>query len=143
MKKLFIAALVLLTALLLHVSSAQAQAVAPNFPAPGSPARPTAPATSLNEARTHRQQQMSSEDAARDQQLQILEARTGNTSFAAERGGPARQLDKSGGAFTVRKFKALPGQEHKKGESRQVVMGGRTTGKPLVHSHGRKRFLFF
>ncbi len=90
-----------------------------------------------------RQQQMSPEDAARDQQLQILEARTGNTSFAAERGGPARQLDKSGGAFTVRKFRALPGQDHKKGESHQVVLGGRTTGKPLVHNHGRKRFLFF
>ncbi|WP_460583853.1 hypothetical protein [Hymenobacter arcticus] len=127
----------------MSAASAQAQAVAPDFPAPGSPARSTAPTTSLDGARSRRQQQMSPEDAARDQQLQILEARTGNTSFAAERGGPSRQLDKSGGGFTVRKFKALPGQEHKKGESRQVVMGGRTTGKPLVHKHNRKKFLFF
>ena len=87
---------------------------------------------------------MSPEDAARDQQLQVLEARTGNTSFGAERGGPFRQLDKAGGSFTVRKFRALPGQEQKKGESRRVQMGGRTTGKPLVHGHGKKkRFLFF
>jgi len=141
-KKIVVAAPLLFTALLLSASSAKAQAVPPDFPA-GSPARPAAPSTALDGVRTRRQQQMSPEDAARDQQMQILEARTGNTSFAAERGGPARQLDKSNGGFTVRKFKALPGQEHKKGESRQVVMGGRTTGKPLVHKHNRKRFLFF
>lgn len=142
MKKIVVAAPLLFIALL-SAASAKAQAVAPDFPAPGSPARPATPTTALDGARSRRQQQMSPEDAARDQQLQILEARTGNTSFAAERGGPARQLDKSGGAFTVRKFKALPGQEHKRGESRQVVMGGRTTGKPLVHKHNRKKFLFF
>jgi hypothetical protein len=142
-KKIVVAAPLLFIALLLSVSSAIAQTVAPDFPASGSPARPGAPTTALDGARTRRQQQMSPDDAARDQQLQILEARTGNTSFAAERGGPARQLDKSGGAFTVRKFKALPGQEHKRGESRQVVMGGHTTGKPLVHKHNRKKFLFF
>lgn len=142
-KKLFFATPLLVTALLLGASSVHAQAVAPDFPASGSPARPTTSTIAPDGARTRRQQQMSPEDAARDQQMQLLEARTGNTSFAAERGGPARQFDKSGGAFTVRKFKALPGQEHKKGESRQVVMGGHTTGKPLVHKHGRKRFFFF
>jgi hypothetical protein len=87
---------------------------------------------------------MSPEDAARDQQMQLLEARTGNTSFGAEKGGPYRQLDKTGSSFTVRKFKALPGQEQKRGESRRVLMGARTTGKPLVHDHGRKKkFLLF
>ncbi len=87
---------------------------------------------------------MSPEDAARDQQLQVLEARTGNTSFGAERGGPYRQLDKGGNAFTVRKFKAMPGQEQKRGVSKRVVMGANPKGKPLVHDHGRKKkFLFF
>jgi hypothetical protein len=87
---------------------------------------------------------MSPEEAAHDQQMQLLEARTGNTSFGAERGGPYRQMDKTGGSFTVRKFRALPGQEQKRGESRRVLMGARTTGKPLVHDRGRKKkFLFF
>lgn len=144
MKKLtLLAPAVALAALLLTSAAAQAQTTAPNFPAPGSPARPAAP-SAPDDARTRRQQQMSPEDAARDQQLQLLEARTGNTSFGAERGGPYRQMDKAGGAFTVRKFRALPGQEQERGVSRRVVMGGRTKGKPLVHDHGRKKkFLFF
>ena len=87
---------------------------------------------------------MSPEDAARDQQLQLLEARTGNTSFGAGKNGPYRQMDKAGGSFTVRKFRALPGQEQERGVSRRVTMGGRTKGKPLEHDHGRKKkFLFF
>jgi len=140
-KNLLVAASLAASTFLLLIP-AQAQTVAPDFPAPGSPARP--PATTLDPARARRQQQMSPEDASHDQQMQLLEARTGNTSFGAERGGPARQLDKAGGSFTVRKFKALPGQEQKRGESRQVLVGGRTKGKPLVHDHGqKKRFLFF
>lgn len=129
---------------LLATTSTQAQTTAPNFPAPaGSPAR-SAPTPTGSADRMRRQQQMSPEDAARDQQLQILEARTGNTSLGAERGGPYRQLDKDGSSFTVRKFRALPGQEQKRGVSRRVQMGARTNGKPLVHDHGRrKKFLFF
>ncbi|WP_151089407.1 hypothetical protein [Hymenobacter baengnokdamensis] len=142
MKKLVVSAPLAIMALLL-AAPAQAQSAAPNFPAPGTPARP-ASASSPDAARTRRQQQMSPEDAARDQQLQVLEARTGNTSFGVEKGGPYRQLDKTNGSFTVRKFKALPGQEQEKGVSRRVVMGAHTTGKPLVHDHGRKKkFLFF
>ena len=134
---------ILAGAALLGAPAARAQTSAPDFPAPGSPARP-APTPPADANRTRRQQQMSPDDAARDQQLQVLEARTGNTSLGAERGGPFRQLDKTGGSFTVRKFRALPGQDQKKGESRRVRMGGRTTGKPLVHEHGKKKkFLFF
>lgn len=127
--------------LLVSAAGAQAQSTAPNFPAPGSPARPTAPVFK-DDARARRQQQMSPDDAARDQQMQLLEARTGNTSFGAEKGGPYRQLDKTGNSFTVRKFKALPGQEQKRGESRRVLMGAHTTGKPLVHDR-KKKFLLF
>lgn len=122
-------------------AGAQAQSTAPNFPTLGSPARPNAPAFK-DDTRARRQQQMSPEDAARDQQMQLLEARTGNTSFGAERGGPYRQMDRAGGSFTVRKFKALPGQEQKRGESRRVLMGAHTTGKPLVHDR-KKKFLLF
>lgn len=143
MKSLFGVACAFGAALLLDNSVAQAQSTAPNFPEPGSPARP-APASLIDPARTRRQQQMSPEDAARDQQMQLLEARTGNTSFGADRNGPYRQFDKAGNAFTVRKFKALPGQEQKRGVSRRVQVGSDPKGKPLVHSHGRKkRFLFF
>jgi hypothetical protein len=84
---------------------------------------------------------MSPEDAARDQQLQIMEARTGNTSFGMERGGPARQRDNASGGFTVRKFRELRGQEQEKGTSRRVPMGARTTGKPLKQK--KHKFLFF
>lgn len=132
----------LATALAITTPVAKAQSTAPDFPAAGSPARPAA--SLVDPARARRQQQMSPEDAARDQQLQVLEARTGNTSFGTERGGPYRQLDKAGNAFTVRKFKAMPGQEQKRGMSKRVVMGANPKGKPLVHDRGRKkRFLFF
>ncbi len=134
-------AAVIFAGLLLTAAGAQAQSTAPNFPAPGSPARPNAPAFK-DDARARRQQQMSPEDAARDQQLQLLEARTGNTSLGAERGGPYRQMDKAGSSFTVRKFKALPGQEQKRGETRRVQMGAHTTGKPLVNGR-KKKFLLF
>ena len=84
---------------------------------------------------------MSPEDAARDQQLQIMEARTGNTSFGMERGGSARPQDKAAGSFMVRKFRELPGQEQQKGTTRRVQMGARTTGKPLTQK--KHRFFFF
>lgn len=143
MKTRFEAAFLLGSGLLLSSLVASAQATAPDFPTSGSPAQPGS-ASLVDPARTRRQQQMSPEAAARDQQLQVLEARTGNTSFGAERGGPYRQLDKGSNAFTVRKFKAMPGQEQKRGVSKRVVMGANPKGKPLVHDHKRKKkFLFF
>ena len=142
MKKVFVVTLLVTSGLVLYAVGAQAQATAPDFPSSARPARPAADGPT--DARARRQQQMSPEDAARDQQLQLLEARTGNTSFGAERGGPYRQMDKAGSSFTVRKFRALPGQDQKRGESRRVPMGARTTGKPLVHDHSRKKkFLLF
>jgi len=107
-------------------------------------APPAGAAPPADAARARRQQQMSPADAARDQQLQVLEARTGNTSFGVEKGGPYRQLDKTSGSFTVRKFRALRGQEQERGKSRRMPTGARTHGQPLVHEHGRKkRFLLF
>lgn len=143
MNNCFAAALLVGSALLLAAPTARAQSAAPDFPAA---AKVASPPRSLpaDAARARRQQQMSPEDAARDQQLQVMEARTGNTSFGMERGGPARQQDKGSGSFTVRKFKELPGQEQQKGTTRRVLMGARTNGQPLVHKHKTKhKFLFF
>jgi hypothetical protein len=133
-KKLLATGLFAGSVILLNVSAAQAQSSAPTR---------EASANAVDPARMRRQQQMSPEDAARDQQLQILEARTGNTSFGAGTNGPARQYDKSNGAFTVRKFKVMRGQKQKHGMSRQAP-GIDPKGKPLVHDHSRKKkFLFF
>lgn len=127
------------------VCTAHAQTTAPDFPAaPAASAAPRpAPKLPVDAARAKRQAQMSPEDAARDQQLQVMEARTGNTSFGTERSGPAK--DKSTGGFTVRKFRELRGQEQQKGSTRRVLMGARTTGEPLNHKHkaGKHKFLFF
>ena len=129
-------------ALFCAAPAARAQTTAPDFPTAGSPPRP-APTPPGSPDRARRQQQMTPEEAARDQQMQLLEARTGNTSLGAERGGPFRQFDKAGGSFTVRKFRALPGQEQQRGVSRRVPMGAHPKGKPLVHGHKKHRFLFF
>jgi hypothetical protein len=132
--KLFSAGLLVGSFILLSVAAAQAQS---------STSIGGATANAMDPARMRRQQQGSPEDAARDQQLQILEARTGNTSFGAGNNGPIRQYDKSNGAFTVRKFKVMRGQKQKHGMSRQAP-GINPKGKPLVHEHNRrKKFLFF
>jgi hypothetical protein len=138
-KNLFAAGLLASSFILLGASAAQAQS-----PAAGNPAAGDSPsAKAIDPARTRRQQQMTPEEAARDQQLQILEARTGNTSFGASSGGAYRQYDKTNGSFTVRKFKAMRGQENKRGIGHQAP-GSVTKGQPLVHNHGRKKkFLFF
>lgn len=139
--KIFVAALLAGAALL--PAAALAQVTAPDFPTQPTAAAPRqATKLPVDAARMRRQQQMSPEDAARDQQLQIMEARTGNTSFSMERGGPSRQPDKGNGGFTVRKFRQLRGQEEKRGETRRVAMGARTTGQPLNHKK-KHRFLFF
>lgn len=137
MKNLFAAGLLSGSLVLVGALSVQAQTAAP------SPAANDAAGKAIDPARLRRQQQMTPEDAARDQQLQILEARTGNTSFGAGSGGAYRQYDKRNGGFTVRKYKAMPGQENKRGLGHQAP-GSVTKGEPLVHNHGRKKkFLFF
>ncbi|MFD1871804.1 hypothetical protein [Hymenobacter bucti] len=123
---------------LLSALPAQAQSSAP-----GSASAGEAPTQSIDPARTRRQQQMAPEDAARDQQLQILEARTGNTSFGASSGKPSHQYDKGSGGFTLRKYRAMPGQENKRGAGHQAS-GSVTKGQPLVHNHKKKKkFLLF
>lgn len=85
--------------------------------------------------------QQTPEEAAQEQQLRILEARAGNTSFGDGNGSAFRQLDKNSGGFTVRKFKALPGQDNKRGEGHQAP-GIDPKGEPLKAKHKRNFFSF-
>ena len=127
---------------LLAAPTAQAQA-APNFPT--DPAATRAPRPNVQEAaRQQRRAAMSPDEARRDEQMALLEARTGNTSFS--RGGPERQLDKNtgGGGFTVRKFKSRPGQMAGDQRGQGHYRGGiDPPGKPLEHKHPKKKFGLF
>ena len=142
--RFLVAALTLAAIGLASAPAAQAQA-APNFP--GNPAATgRAPRANPQEAaRQQRRAQMSPDEARHDEQMALLEARTGNTSFS--RGGPERQLDKAtaGGGFTVRKFKSRPGQMGGDQRGQGHYRGGiDPAGKPLVHKHKtRKRFGIF
>lgn len=98
-------------------------------------------------ARNQRRATMTPDEAKRDQQMELLEARTGNTSFGGRNSAPERQFDsnRSGNGFMVRKFKTQPGKPgyvSKRGSSHPVG-GSNPAGKPLVHKHGHKKFLFF
>jgi hypothetical protein len=109
-------------------------------------ARSTSGTNAMELARNQRRAAMTPEEIKRDQQLELLEARTGNTSFGG-RSGPERQFDsnRSGGGFMVKKFKGKAGfMEQKRGQSHPIG-GSNPAGKPLVHKHknSKKKFLFF
>lgn len=82
------------------------------------------------------------EEVAQEQQLRILEARSGNTSLGDGNGGAFRQLDKNSGGFTVRKYKSLRGQENKRGEGHQAP-GIDPKGEPLAQRKQKKKYSFF
>lgn len=132
------------------VAGARAQ-TGPAFPEPGQRKNSEPPRTSANNAqelaRNQRRAAMTPDEIKKDQQLSLLEARTGNTSFGTK--GPDRQFDanRPGGGFIVRKFRAQAGKpgyaENKRGQS-HFMGSSNPEGKPLVHKHARKhRFLFF
>lgn len=144
------AALLVLSAALI-TSRAQAQAgAAPDFPAatPAAPAAPTNPRLSpAARAREERRQRMSPDEARRDQQLEILEARAGggtaNTSFGRS-ASQARQYENGAGGFKVRKFKdQRPGAKRQKRGETHYVGGIDPKGQRLVDKKRRKHFLFF
>jgi hypothetical protein len=148
--KIFFAA-ALLSGLSLGLSSAAHAQTGPAFPMPGqgsseANARSTSGTNAQELARNQRRAAMTPDEIKRDQQLELLEARTGNTSFGG-RSGPERQFDsnRSGGGFMVKKFKSKSGtMEQKRGQS-HIIGGANPAGKPLVHKHknAKKRFLFF
>lgn len=148
MKTYFAAAL--LSALTLGSVSVVRAQTGPAFPMPGQGSEAGARRNSngtnaLELARNQRRAAMSPADIKRDQQLELLEARTGNTSFGGRNGAPERQFDsnRSGNGFMVRKFKAKAGfAEQKRGMSHPIG-GSNPAGKPLVHRRSHNRFLFF
>ena len=150
MKSLLAAALI--SGLNVFAASAVHAQIGPAFPAPGQSSESNARrknGTNAEElASNQRRAAMTPDEIKRDQQLELLEARTGNTSFGGRNGAPERQFDsnRNGSGFMVRKFKAQAGKpgyaEQKRGMSHP--MGGfNPAGKPLVHKHGRKKFLLF
>ena len=147
---------ILLTAVLLSglgiiaVSSASAQATGPAFPTPGqasseSNARRSAANSTDELLRNQRRAAMTPDQIKEDQQLELLQARTGNTSLGRN-GTPDRQFDSNRGrnGFMVRKYKAKKGFSELKRGVGHSVGGANPPGKPLVHKHNRKKnFLFF
>jgi len=96
-------------------------------------------------ARMQQRMSMNPDEVKRDQQIEILEARAGggtaNTSFGRA-AGPARQMEKGRGGFSVLNFKDKRGTaQQKRGVGRRAGSID-PKGKPLSHKK-KKRFLFF
>ena len=147
--KIVLAAALLSGLSLVATSAAHAQ-TGPAFPTPGQTtseegARRTSAVNAQELARNQRRAAMTPDELKRDQQMELLEARTGNTSFGGN-GGPERQFDsgRSGNGFMVKKFKTKAGfLENKRGQT-HYVGGSNPPGKPLVHKHKSKnKFLLF
>lgn len=127
----------------LAAPAARAQASGPAFPAPASVDERISSGNADGLARNQRRAAMTPDEVKRDQQLALLEARTGNTSFTRS-GAPERQFDSSRGGFIVRKFKDRPGTAKQRRGLSHPIGAGNPEGKPLVHKSQRKRkFLFF
>ena len=137
----------------LAASRVQAQSSAPNFPAAAptatAPAAPVKPNQSpAAKARDERRQRMSPEEARRDQQMEVLEARAGggtsNTSFGRE-ASQSRQYERGGGGFKVKQFKdKRPGANRPQRGQTHSAGGIDPQGKPLRHNNrGRNHFGIF
>lgn len=104
-------------------------------------------ASAAEMARMQRRMSMNEDEARRDKQMEILEARSGmtsNTSLSRGSSG-ARQYDSRNGGFTLRKFKSknVGSLRQKRGQG-HAAPGIDPKGKPLKHkSRHKKRFLFF
>ncbi|TGE09876.1 hypothetical protein [Hymenobacter fodinae] len=102
-------------------------------------------ASATDIARMQQRMSMNPDEVKRDQQMEILEARSGgtsNTSFGRA-AGPSRQYEKGAGGFTVRKFKdnRIGTARQKRGQTRAAGYVN-PKGKPLSHKK-HKKFLFF
>jgi hypothetical protein len=90
-------------------------------------------------ARNQRRAAMTPDEIKRDQQMELLEARTGNTSFGRTN-GPERQFDKASGGFMVRKFKSKTTARTQKRGMTQAAVGANPKGKPLVRKRTNRFF---
>ncbi|AYA37479.1 hypothetical protein D3Y59_10730 [Hymenobacter oligotrophus] len=141
-----LAAAALLAAALLTTVAAQAQTATPFT---GSGPRREAPkkrkASNQDIARMQQRMSMNADEVKRDQQIEVLEARSGVGNSSLTRGSSsARQYDRASGGFTVRKFKdkRVGVRPQKRGQTRPAP-GIDPKGKPLKHKHPKKGFLFF
>ena len=152
MKKLF-AATFLAAVLILPRAQAQTTAPRPDYAAQDEPnagkssrkLKKKGPDADISGMQ--RRMNMNPEEAKRDQQMEILEARSGgtaNTSFGRA-AGPARQFEKGNGGFTVRKFKdKRHGTARQKRGQTRPAPGIDPKGKPLTHKYKKKHhFLIF
>ena len=150
MNRPFAAALLAISTTFAVVNHAQAQSTAPDFPTtsptgvPGSPPKPNqSPAA---KAREERRQRMSPEEARRDQQLEILEARAGGTSNTTfgKSASQSRQYENSGGGFKVKQFKDKRAGTNRQKRGQSHAMGGiDPKGERLVDKKRKKKFLLF
>ncbi|QJX46273.1 hypothetical protein HMJ29_04675 [Hymenobacter taeanensis] len=151
MKKLFVALLVagagFLATAPVYAQSAP-RSVLPELggrSADGSSLKKKRKASATDIARMQQRMSMNPNEVKRDQQMEILEARSGgtsNTSFGRA-SGPSRQYEKGAGGFTVRKFKdsRIGTARQKRGQTRAAGYVN-PKGKPLSHKK-HKKFLFF
>lgn len=145
MKKFLAAALLVFSGMVAAPVFAQIAPPAPAQPGAGKTKRQQAKDAPADVTRMQRRMNMNPNEAKRDQQMEILEARSGgtaNTTFG--RGtGPARQYDKGAGGFTIKKFKdkRIGTNRQKRGQG-HAAPGIDPKGKPLKHKK-RKGFLFF
>jgi len=143
MKKRFVA--VLLTGLGFCAISANAQSAAPDFPTDEPTARAEAPAKRPNARATAdelRRAAMTPEEQKQDQQLQLLAARTGNTTLGVS--GAKQQYDTNSGGFMVRKYQSRTraGRE-KRGITLHMMGSANPKGERLIDKKHKKHFLFF
>ncbi|RYU78844.1 hypothetical protein [Hymenobacter persicinus] len=144
MKKLIAATLLAATGLFAHAAHAQT-ALRPDSEQAQKAARRSRKASGEDIARMQQRMSMNPNEVKRDQQLEILEARAGggtaNTSFGRS-AGPARQVEKGSGGFSVIKFKDKRGTAQQKRGMSRAAGGIDPKGKPLTHKK-KKHFLFF
>ena len=142
MKVLFAAALI--SGLGVFATSAAQAQKAPAFPSSGqgsseAGARRNSGMNAAELARNQRRAAMTPDEIKRDQQMELLEARTGNTSFGRT-GGPERQFDNRSGGFMVRKFKAKAGFGEQRRGMTHSVGSSDPKGKPLVRKRTNRFF---
>jgi hypothetical protein len=144
MKKLIAATLLVAAGLFAQQAHAQDPARPDSKQALKAPRKARGKASGEDIARMQQRMSMNPDEVKRDQQMEILEARSGgtaNTSFGRS-SGPARQTEKGSGGFTVMKFKDKRGTaQQKRGVGRRAGSID-PKGKPLVHDK-KHHFLFF
>jgi len=138
----FTLAAALISGLTVAASSGAHAQTGPAFPSAGkvnseAGARQNSRLNADELARNQRRASMTPEEIKRDQQMELLEARTGNTSFGHN--GPDRQFDNRSGGFMVRKFKSRSGAEQKRGMSHTPGFSD-PKGKPLVRKRTNRFF---